>query len=161
MVVRDEGIVPPVLRPAGARVCIVMACTDMSEADLIGQTLLELNMGCLVTYRRAEDLMYNAPAGRVALVILATRDEPAMMRRTLRWLRHRWPQSPVTVVGDEGCGDHEMVAREGGANYLARPVASQQWLGLLCHALGDVRQLSEEGAAQRPSCRETGDPIEK
>ena len=161
MAVRDEGIVPPALRPAGVRVCIVMACTDMSEADKVGETLLELNMGCLVTYRRAEDLMYNAPAGKVALVILATRDNPTMVRRTLRWLRHRWPRSPVMVVGDEGCGDHEMAARTGGANYLARPITPQQWSALLCHALGGTRQRRAEGAAQRPSYREAGNAIGK
>ena len=127
---------PRALRPGAGAVCMVMACADLSEADHVGRQLLELNMGCLVTYRRAADLMYNAPAGKVALVVLATRDELPMIRRTLRWLRNRWPKCSVTVVGDEGCGEHEMVAREGGANYLVRPVSQPEWSAVLRHALG-------------------------
>ena len=117
------------------RVCIVMACADMREADLVGKQLLEVNSACLVTYRRAEDLMYNLPTGKVALFILATADTPAVVGRTLRWLRHRWPRCPVTVVGDAGGGAHEIAAREGGAYYLTRPVSPQQWTSLVTHAL--------------------------
>ena len=125
------------------RLCIVMACTDMQEADLVGRRLLELNSACLVTYRRAEDLMYNLPTGRVALFILATADTPAVIGRTLKWLRHRWPRSPITVVGDVGGGEQEIAARQGGAYYLTRPVSPQQWDGILAHALGDARSKQE------------------
>ena len=57
----------PVLRPAGRCVCVVMACTDMSEAELVGRQLLEVNSACLVTYLRAEDVKTNLPAGKVFL----------------------------------------------------------------------------------------------
>lgn len=127
------------LRPTSGRLCIVMACADMEEADLIGRRLLELNSACLVTYRRAEDLMYNVPTGRVALFILATADTPAATGRTLKWLRHRWPRSPITVVGDVGSGEQEIAAREGGAYYLTRPVSPEQWDSILTHALGGAR----------------------
>ncbi|MFB3891769.1 MAG: hypothetical protein ACE15C_07070 [Phycisphaerae bacterium] len=111
----------------------------MSEADQVGRQLSELNTGCLVTYRRIEDLAQNAPAGKVALIVLATDDEPAVTGRTLKWLRHRWPRCPVTVVGDTGCGEHEMAAREGGACYLTRPVRCEEWAALLTHVLGGPR----------------------
>lgn len=123
------------LRPTSRTVCIVMACTDMNEANLVGQQLLELNNGCLVTYRRAEDLMHSPPAGKVALIILATADKPAAISRTLKWLRNRWPRCPITVVGDRGGGELEMAARQGAALYLTRPVSSAQWAGILSHVL--------------------------
>jgi len=116
--------------------CIVLTCTDMREADEVGRQLLELNNGCLVTYRRAEDLMSNAPAGRVALVILATSDSPEVICRTLKWLRRRWPRVPITVVGDVGGGELELAARKEAACYLTRPVDAQQWRAILGHALG-------------------------
>ena len=128
---------PPAIRPAAGSLCIVMACADMSEADLVSRQLQELNKGCLVTNRRAEDLMCNAPAGMVALVILATTDAPTVLARTLKWLRRRWPGCPITVVGDVGSGRHEMVAREGAAWYLTRPVSAEEWAAILSHALGE------------------------
>ncbi len=130
----------PVYRPATGRLCIVMVCTDISEADQVGRQLSEVNTGCLVTYRRMEDLMYSSPTGKVALVILATDDKPAVLSRMLKWLGRRWPSCPVTVVGDEGCGDYEMAARIGGANYLTRPVAPQQWSAVLSHVLREQAQ---------------------
>ena len=98
---------------------------------------MQFSTGCLVTYRRAEDLLHNAPAGRVALVILATDDAPSVISNTLKWLRRRWAHCPVTVVGDLGSGEHEMAARLGGANYLTRPVQPEQWLAVLAHVLGE------------------------
>ena len=148
MKTRDEGHTPPVLRPGGRGVCIVMACADMSEAGQVSRQLLEFNAACLVTYRRAEDLMHNAPSGKVALVILSTQDQPPMIRRTLRWLRLRWPKCPVTVVGDAGSGEHEMTARKGGASYLVRPVRPQQWSALLRHALAGAGQVDTEVSAR-------------
>jgi len=131
----------PALRPVAAGgLCVVMACADREEADQVGRHLWELNTGCLVTYLRAGDLMLNTPSGRVALVILATRESVPVLRRTLEWLRRRWPSCPITVVGDAGCGDHEMAAREGGAVFLARPVTDQQWLAILSHSLGIERR---------------------
>ena len=135
MTVRDVKGTPPALRSAGERTLVVMVCADMREADLVGRQLMEVNTGCLVTYRRTEALRLNVPAGRIALVILATEDRPQTMRQTLRWLRRRWPRCVITVVGDTGCGAEEMAAREGGAAYLTRPVSPEQWLAVLAHAL--------------------------
>ena len=130
---REESA--PALRPAAGYMCIVMVCTDMAEADEVGRQLSEVNSGCLVTYRRAEDLLYNAPTGKVVLIILATADTPAVISGTLKWLRRRWSRCPVAVVGDVGSGQHEIAARQGGAFYLTRPVDPQQWNALLAHVL--------------------------
>ena len=136
MIVRDHGKTPPTMRSGGKCTLVVMACADMREAAQVGRQLTEVNTGCLVTYRRAEELQRNVPTGKVALVILATEDRPQMMRRTLRWLKQRWPGCPITVVGNAGCGEDEMVAREGGAVYLTRPVTDEHWRAVLVHALG-------------------------
>ena len=138
----EREIELPAYRPARSRLCIVLVCTDSSEADQVGRQLLEMNTGCLVTYRRVEDLMYNAPTGKVALVILATDDEPVVFSRILKWLRRVWSSCPVTVVGDVGGGKHEMAARIGGAYYLTRPVTPQQWLDVLSHVLAEQRQIA-------------------
>ncbi|HAU37662.1 MAG TPA: hypothetical protein DCX07_08085 [Phycisphaerales bacterium] len=132
--------------PVQAGLCVVMVCTDLSEAELVGQYLSELNTGCLVTYRRTEDLQCNTPAGRVALIVLATQEGAPSLRRALRWLRNRWPRCPLAVVGDAGCGDHELAAREGGALYLTRPVPPSQWAAVLSHVLtGTERQAEGSG----------------
>ncbi len=123
------------MRPAPATACIVLVCSDVSEADEVGRQLSELNSAYLVTYRRVEDLLKNAPAGKVALMILSTQDDAATMRRTLRWLHAHWPRCPITVVGDAGETSQEIVAREGGACYLTRPVAPEQWNAVLSHVL--------------------------
>lgn len=133
MVPREHGA--PALRPVAGRVCIVMACADTREADLVSRQLSDLKTGCLVTYRRAEDLLHNAPAGKVALIILATADTAVQLDRTLTWLRRRWPRCPITVVGDRGGESYELAARKGGAFYLTRPVTGQQWSEILRHAL--------------------------
>ncbi len=98
-------------------------------------------MGCLVTYLKAEDLVLNAPAGPVALVILATDDSTAVLRRTLVWIRNRWPGCPISVVGNTGCDDYEMAARENGAIYVTRPVRDEEWSAILSHAFGRIRKL--------------------
>ncbi len=144
MISRDEGFRSTVMRPVDRKACIVMVCASVSEADHVGKQLSELNMGCLVTYRRAEDLMYNAPTGKVVLVILATADSSPVMGRTLQWLRRRWPRCPVTVIGDEGGGEREITARSGGASYLARPVTAEQWSAMLGHALGEQPAQSKQ-----------------
>lgn len=133
----------PALRPAKSSVCIIMVCTDASEADQVGQQLSQMNAGYLVTYRRVQDLMHNAPAGTVALIILSTQDEPVVTGRTLQWLRNRWPRCPITVVGAIGGSDQEMAAREGGACYLTRPVDGEQWRAILSHALGRDQHQEE------------------
>lgn len=132
------------VRPASHALCIVMVCADLSEADQVSRQLSELNTGCLVTYRRVEDLTLNAPTGKVALVILSAQDDPVVMARTLRWLRHRWPRCSVTVVGDAGSTEQELVAREGGAYFLARPVVPEQWAALLGHVLGKGLEITQE-----------------
>jgi hypothetical protein len=113
-----------------------MTCADVSEADQVGQLLLQVHSGSLVTYSRSEDLMLNQPTGSVALIILANHESPAVLRRLLAWLRNRWPRCPVTVVGNTGCGETEMAAREGGACYLTRPVPEEHWAAVLSGALG-------------------------
>lgn len=113
------------------RLCIVMACEDLDEANQVSHQLLQVNRGSLITYRRAEDVISNSPAGRVVLIILAGSDDPEAIGATLTWMRHRWPYCPVAVIGDTGGGSLEIAARKGGASYLVRPVSPQQWAGLV------------------------------
>jgi DNA-binding response OmpR family regulator len=84
-------------------------------------------------------MVMNPPTVKVALVILAAPESPGSISRTLDWLRHRMPRCPVTVVGDFGCGQHEMAAREGGAFYLTRPVEPDQLSAILAHVLTTAR----------------------
>ena len=88
--------------------------------------------------------MCNAPTGKVALIILATADIPAVISQTLKWLRRCWPRCPVTVVGDLGGGEHEMAARKGGACYLTRPVSPEQWTAILIHVLSGLQSPKVE-----------------
>ena len=129
MPVRDESA--SAMRPTSEGLCVVMVCTDLREADEVGRLLLEPNNGYLVTYRRVEHLMLNAPARRPVSVILASKDDILTTGRALNWLRNRWPHCPVTVVGDEGGGAYERTVRAGGANYLTRPVTPEQWRATL------------------------------
>jgi len=130
------------VRPTNGRsICAVMACSDMQEAAQVGRHLSKQNMGCLVTYLKVEDLVLNAPTGPVALVILATDDSAPVLRRTLVWLRNRWPNCPITVVGDVGSGSREMAARESGATYVTRPVSDSEWSAIVSHAFNRVRHL--------------------
>jgi len=117
------------------RVCIVMACRDAGEAAQVGQQLLQVNSGCLMTYRKAEDVLLNSPTARVALIILANIDDPQTIGTALKWMRRRWPRCPVAVVGDAGGRELEIAAREGGASYLARPVSSEEWAAMVTHVL--------------------------
>jgi len=132
----------PASAPAMRGPYIVMVCADMSEADAVGRSLSELNTGCLVSYCRAVDVADSPPAGEVALFVLATNEGPETIRLMLEWLRRYWPRSPVAVVGDAGCGRHEMVARTGAAAYLIRPVPAHQWRALLKHAIERSRPMS-------------------
>ena len=154
MAQRDS--VPSVHRPTERCLCIIMACTDISEAEAVSRQLQELNNGCLVTYRRAEHILYSAPTGKVALIILATADSPAVVGRTLKWLRCRWPSCPITVVGDAGGGELEITARKGAACYLTRPVSPEQWRAVLAHALGGDRLAEEASGQELPADRQRG-----
>jgi hypothetical protein len=156
LTVDAREVQPSALRPTTGRMCLVMACADMSEADQVGRELLELNLGCLVTYRRSEDLVYNTPVRKVALVILAANEAPAVTRRMLKWLRNRWPRCPVAVVGETGGGEEERTAREGGALYLTRPVAPEHWSALLAHVLGSPRQAQPAEILGSPSAAPDG-----
>jgi len=108
-----------------------MSCTEESEASQVSQALLQQKTGVLITYRSAQDLLHNAPAGAVAMVILAGRECPEETGRVLHWLRHRQPHCPVAVIADVGAGEDEITARAGGAIFMARPVLNEQWLALL------------------------------
>lgn len=133
MIERDGVGMPPALRLERGRALAVMVCADVREVDRVGRQLTEVNTGCLVTYRRVEDMRAYPPAGRITTVILATEDPPDRIREALRWLRRRWPRSVIAVIGRKGCGVEEMVAREGGAAYLTRPVPLGQWRAVLAH----------------------------
>jgi FixJ family two-component response regulator len=124
--------------------CVVMVCADVGQAELVGRQLSKLNNGCLITYRRAEDLFANRPTTRVALMILALDQKPAHMGWTLSWLRHRWPNCPIVVVGSDGGRQEELAARTGGAIFLTRPVPAEQWLDILQHNMPAVAQAQTQ-----------------
>ena len=126
------------------RLCIVVACEDAAEAARLGSLISQVHSGTLVTYRKAEDILLNAPAGRVALIILATDDDPARLGKTLSWLRRRWHRCPVTVVGTEGNVEQETAARMEGATYLTRPAGPEQWASLVQHVLNMQGRIASE-----------------
>ena len=117
------------------RLCIVVACEDAAEAAHVGSIISQVNTGTLVTYRQAQDVLLNRPAGKVVLIILATAESTEAIRETLAWLRRRWPHCPVTVIGDRGGGELEIAARAGGAAFLTRPVSPSEWAAMIHHAL--------------------------
>jgi len=126
------------------RLCIVMTCDDAGEAAEVGRLISQLNMVSLVTYRKSQDVLMNYPAGRVALIILANAEDPEAMGTTLAWMRHRWPHCPITVIGDRGAGELEMVARTGGASFMTRPVRPAEWSALIHHVLKKEGRVVEE-----------------
>lgn len=118
--------------------CVVIVDAHWQEVEQISRLLagLQINTGSLLTYRRIVDLINcPPPSGHVAMVVLASDDPPEVLTRALHWLRNRYLYSAMVVVGDDGCGERELAARIGGANYLTRPMHSGQWAGLLSHAL--------------------------
>jgi DNA-binding NtrC family response regulator len=119
----------------GENLCVVMTCSNGDEAAQVAGQLLQVNSGVLITYRRCEDVLANSPRGQVVLLILASTEEPAELTRALKWMRNRWPNCPITVVGDAGGGDVEVAARQGGACFLARPVTRDQWQAIVTHVL--------------------------
>ncbi|HUS48258.1 MAG TPA: hypothetical protein VM098_09065 [Phycisphaerae bacterium] len=123
---------------------VVMICDDPADAEGAGRSFLNVNRCVLVRYQRPECMMRSMPAGPVAAAIVDLRDPPAVIGRTVEWLRRRWPRCPIAVVGDVGGGELEMAARCGGASYLTRPVTDEQWSGLLPRVLADRRSISEQ-----------------
>ena len=121
-----------------------MVCENLGEAAEVGKLLTKVNTGSLITYRRVADVLLNAPASRIALIILANSDSPVTVGMTLKRMRRRWPNCPIVVVGDEGAGEFEMSARIEGASYLVRPVSSTQWASMIEHVLGSSSQIALE-----------------
>jgi DNA-binding NtrC family response regulator len=128
-----------------------MVCEDQHEASEAARQLLQVNNGSLVTYRRAEDALLNSPAGRVALIILAHQEQtPESTGRMLAWMRRRWPDSSVAVIGNDGGGTLEVTARIGGACYFVRPVTPDQWRSMFEHVMrSQVGTIEEESLGQR------------
>lgn len=139
------------MRPGRSEKCIVMACDDCDEADQIDQEISKVNNGRLRTYYGLFDLMENPPQERIVAAILATRADPETIGQTLQWMRHRWPRCPMTVVGDVGGQEHELAARENGANFLTRPVTSSQWRAIVDHATGRAVCGRVCGRREQPS----------
>ena len=114
---------------------IVMICKSDAEIKQVSELLLQVNRATLITYYRLEDLVLNRPNGEVVLFILADGDEVETLNKMLEWLRYRWPQSRLAVVGNQGGGEVEITARKGGAYFLTRPVSRWEWEALLDHLL--------------------------
>jgi len=112
-----------------------MTCDDAAEAEQVGALVSQVNNGVLLTYRKAQDVLLNRPAGRVVLIILATAEEPDAIAGTLAWMRRRWPHCPVAVIGDQGGGELEIAARAGGAIFLTRPIDPEAWEAMVHHVL--------------------------
>ena len=126
------------------RLCIVVACEDAAEAAQMGSQISKVHTGTLVTYRKAEDILLNAPAGRVVLIILAADDDLTRLGKTVAWMRRRWNRCPITVVGDKGNAQQELAARSGGASYLTRPVGPHEWAALVEHVLDMHGKVGKE-----------------
>jgi len=139
---RNERI--PLRTVRRERLCIVMACHDAIEAEQVGALVLQVNHGVLVTYRKAQDVLLNRPAGRVVLIILATAEEPQAVGETLAWIRRHWPHCPVAVIGDQGGGELEIAARAGGAIFLTRPVDPEAWESMVHHVLDVGSRVKRE-----------------
>ena len=101
----------------------------------MSQRLWRLDEGVLLVYGRLSDLWLHPPSGRVTSVILDTHESPANVGRAVEWLRRHWGQCPITVVGDAGGGEQELIARSSGAAYLTRPVSEEQWLSVVGHVV--------------------------
>ena len=124
--------------------CPLSVCDEAAEAARLGSQISKVHSGTLVTYRKAEDILLNAPAGRVVLIILAADDDPARLGKTLSWMRRRWHRCPVTVVGTEGNVEQETAARMEGATYLTRPVGPEEWVSLVQHVLNMHGRIASE-----------------
>ena len=123
------------VRPQTAPYCVVAVSADASLVRQISRHLTELGHGRLLAYRRVEDLLRNPPVGRVALAVLPATPSPAAARAALRWMRRVWPRCHTLVLGEQGGGAQERLAREGGATFLTSPVPPGIWSDLVTHAL--------------------------
>ncbi|MCY2924394.1 MAG: hypothetical protein NT031_02990 [Planctomycetota bacterium] len=137
---KQRSLVPVTAEQSVARAsakqasCIVMICGG-KEAGPVERELAGRKIGRLMAYHRVEDMVQSPPAGPVAMVILAKEEDPAGTRKTLRWLRQRWPSCPITLVSGDGGVDREMTARQGGAFYLTSGEAARQLPAMVSHAL--------------------------
>ncbi len=122
-----------VMVPTG-RVCVALVSVDVGQGSGIEAELAQLG-GTLLTFSRSEDLMCNRPVDRVVLVVLDGREGLSRLNRALGWLRRQAPRCGVLVVGDEGGGEEERLARCGGAMFLVRPVRREDWRAMLGHVL--------------------------
>lgn len=133
--------------------CVVVVNAHLEESDLLGRLLMQLqvNTGRVVTYERLADLLHNPPpTGSGGLIVVATKDAPALVMQALLWLRDRYGRCMMLVIGDEGCGELELAARAGGANYMTRPVDREQWLVLLSQVFAPVIASAPREPAPRP-----------
>ena len=133
-------------RPVGST-DIVMVCRGSTEGRQVSDMLSELGAGTLALYEKVEDLALNAPAGAVSLAIIAGENDPAILERSLRWLRRWRPAAACAVIADPGRSDLEIAARSMGAGYFVRPVAPDQWRALLAHA---VQTAAARGRVDQP-----------
>jgi hypothetical protein len=127
-----------------------MVCGDQEETGRIEEEFSKVESGCLQVYTKIVDLMNNLPTGRVVSVIVATTDGPSIMGQALSWIRHRWPRCSITVIGDVGCNGLEMAARRNSANFLTRPVTTEEWTAILTQ---HSRQRQTLGRRERPPVR--------
>jgi hypothetical protein len=140
--VTERGIDRSIL--SASRVCVVLLSPFPQERDRIGE-MVARGSGSLLSYERVEQLAWNEPVGRVAMVILATRETPESLGRVLSFVRRRWPRTTTVVVADEGSGDVERAARGRGALFFTRPVGGQLWLDMVQHTLQSTARPAAAG----------------
>lgn len=124
------------------RLCVLLTCDKPAEAGWARAAVSQVNNTILATYRKSKEILASRPVGRTALVILAAAEEADAVRRTLSWLRRRWPSCPVAVVGEAGSVEMELTARIGGASFLPRPVDPGVWMSIIHHALGKAGRVT-------------------
>lgn len=132
-------------RAGNARVrsaTVALITQDTVEANQVSRLLEGLEAGCLVTYRRVEDLLLNSPRGKVALVILASESSPENVGKALRLIRRNWWTAGLAVVGGPEDRQLEIAARECGASYFARPVQEAEWVAMFEHVLAKAHKLA-------------------
>ena len=125
---------------------IVAVCAEMSDAELIAQSLEQLNTGSLLTYDHQSELRLNPPLGEIALFILFDRENSEATVDTLQWLARYWRRAATAVVGAVGSGRQELAARMGGAMYFVHPVYGGQWRSLVQLAATQVGRTDTPAA---------------
>lgn len=128
---------------------MAMLSVDASEVKEVGEILSRFE-ATLIRYTSLGDLMQYSPAGRIALAILTNKEPSKRLERLLEGIRHRWPDCRMVVVGDEGGGRYERVARAGGALYLSRPVDVSEWMDV-CHSCLSLRTGTRQDARRMRS----------